>query len=253
MATLNVNDGLPLAYGNYRLFICGTTSITDPYGLKLAGDGVNAGTDMTRSFTVVNNTGGGGGNGGGNASNSSPDTFSLTGALIPVTGFAPKVTTTIPAQPVEDAYNSTGSLRLEIPSLSINKPIVGIQFKNKGWNVKWLEDSIGYLEGSAYPTWTGNSVLTGHATDANGNITSFGYIREIAVGEKIIIHSNGMIYIYQVKENRLILPSSIESLFKHQDYSWITLVTCENYNEDLGKYTSRRMVRAVLISIMPEK
>jgi LPXTG-site transpeptidase (sortase) family protein len=210
---------------------------------------------MTRSFTVINNTGGGGSNGdngGGSTGNSSLAKFSISGVLIPVTGFAPDVTTTIPAQPMEDTYKSTGVLRLEIPSLSINKQIVGIQFKNKGWDVKWLEDSIGYLEGSAYPTWSGNSVLTGHATDANGNITSFGYIRELAVGEKIMIHSNGMIYIYQVKENRLILPSSIESLFKHQDYSWITLVTCENYNEDLGKYTSRRIVRAVLISVIPE-
>lgn len=254
-ATLNVNDGLPLAYGNYRLFICGTTSITDTYGLKFAGDGANSGTDMTRSFTVINNSGGGGGNNndGGNTTNNSPAKFSITGALIPVTGFPPHVATTVLVQTEEDAYSKTNAMRLEIPSLSIDKPIVGVQFKNKNWNVKWLEDSIGYLEGSAYPTWTGNSVLTGHSTDANGNLTSFGYIGELSMGDKVMIHSNGLIYIYQIKENRLISPLSIDTLFKHQDYSWLTMVTCENYNDDLGKYTSRRMVRAVLISVIPEQ
>jgi len=249
VATLNVNDGLPLAFGNYRLFICGTTSITDLYGLELAGDGTNSGTDMIRTFTVVNGIIGG----GGGVSTNENVTTRLTGVLIPVTGFTPNTVSVLPVQSEEDSYSAVNDLRLEIPSLSYNEPIVGIQFKNKTWDVKWLENQIGYLEGSAYPTWMGNSVMTGHATDANGNVTSFGYIRELKVGDKIKIHSNGMIYVYQVKENRLILPSSIKTLFKHEDYSWITLVTCENFNADLGKFISRRMVRAVLISVIPEK
>jgi len=51
----------------------------------------------------------------------------------------------------------------------------------------------------------------------------------------------------------LIYPASITSLLKHRDYDWITLVTCETYNDTLGKFLYRRMVRAVLISVIPDK
>ena len=37
IATLNINNGIPLPAGTYQLFICGTTSITDLSGLELNG------------------------------------------------------------------------------------------------------------------------------------------------------------------------------------------------------------------------
>ena len=56
-----------------------------------------------------------------------------------------------------------------------------------------------------------------------------------------------------MQENRKLLPTSISTVFKHEDYDWITLVTCEDYNTGTGLYQYRRMVRAILISIIPEK
>ncbi|HRJ58852.1 MAG TPA: sortase, partial [Anaerolineales bacterium] len=175
------------------------------------------------------------------------------GILIPVTGFAPNMETALPAQTNELAYTIEEDLRLEIPSLNINQPIVGIPFKNNDWNVTWLGNRIGYLEGSAYPTWSGNTVLTGHATDPNGNVTSFAYIRELKAGDKFMIHANGMVYVYQIQENRLISPSRVSTLFRHEKHDWVTLVTCENWNDDLGKFIQRRIVRAVLVSVIPNQ
>ena len=255
-ATLNVNSSLPLSNGIYRLYVCGTTSITDAADLtlKLAGDGVTPGTDFLINFIVQLGNGGGNSAGtGGNTTEKNVETILNTAGLIPVTGFAPGQITTLPTPLGQAAYISSSDLRLEIPALSIDQPIVGIPFKNNGWNVSWLGDKAGYLEGSAYPTWTGNTVLTGHATDPNGNFLSFGYIKELKADDMVMIHSNGFVYIYQVRQNRLIAPTSLTALFKHENYDWITLVTCENYNEDNGKFTSRRIVRAVLISVVPEK
>jgi len=36
---------------------------------------------------------------------------------------------------------------------------------------------------------------------------------------------------------------------RHQDQSWVTLLTCKGYNEDTGDYDLRTVVRAVLISV----
>jgi hypothetical protein len=55
----------------------------------------------------------------------------------------------------------------------------------------------------------------------------------------------------------------MSAVFEHKDYDWLTLVTCEDYTEEFkgytsrrivrGTYTSRRVVKAVLISVIPEQ
>jgi LPXTG-site transpeptidase (sortase) family protein len=242
-----VNSGLPLSNGNYRLYACGPTSITDLIDptLQLAGDGTNEGTDFIRNFIVsISNDNGGNGSGPGGGRR-------FYGLPIPMSGFAPFQTTLLPVQPAAAAYTSEADLRLEIPSLSINMPIVGIPFTDSGWDVQWLARNAGYLDGSAYPTWIGNSVLTAHVTDANGKPGPFFYLNELRNGDKIIIHIYGQQYIYEVQTAELVAPKNISAVFKHENYQWVTLVTCENYNNARRTFLFRRVVRAVLISVLP--
>jgi LPXTG-site transpeptidase (sortase) family protein len=170
-----------------------------------------------------------------------------------MTGFAPDQITKLPTQPKDKAYTSANDLQLDIPNLSLNIPIVGVDLKDNSWDVTWLGNRAGYLDGSAYPTLSGNSILTGHVTDANGNPGPFAAIKDLKVGDKVNIHGGGLIYVYEVRQSGLIFPSNIKTLFKHEDYEWLTLVTCETYNEKLDKFIYRRMVKAVLISVIPEK
>jgi LPXTG-site transpeptidase (sortase) family protein len=254
-ATLSVNGGNPLSNGHYRLYACGTTSIADPAGNELNRNG-QISADFIRNFTVQLSNGGnnGGGGGGGGGSTSAAGFIPVTGGfIIPVTGFSPSQITDLPIQPADKAYLPIDDLRLEIPSLGINMPIIGVKLQDNGWDVKWLENNAGYLEGSAYPTWKGNTILTGHATDANGKPGPFAYINELKTGDTFYIHNNGLTYTYQVQESKLILPISINALLKHEDYDWVTLITCEKYDTTLGRFIYRRMVRASLVSVFPEK
>lgn len=253
VATLSINSGLPLnVAGFYRLYVCGTTSIVDAANtaLTLAGDGVNPGTDFVRNFRIAAPATGGGGDDDDNGNSNIAATIQQGGVLIPVTGFAPNRVTHLPAQ--TSAYSSSG-LTVEVPSLSLKLPIVGVDFNGSSWDVTWLGRNAGYLEGSAYPTWSGNTVLTGHATDPNGKAGPFAFINELQPGQKIYIHNNGFTYVYEVRHSSLILPSNAKTLFQHEKDSWLSLVTCENFNEKTGTFTSRRLVRAVLISIIPTK
>jgi LPXTG-site transpeptidase (sortase) family protein len=251
IATLNINSGFPLnVTGFYRLYVCGTTSITDAANvdLELAGDGINPGTDFLRDFRIQTRVRGGSGNNSNAAQN-----LDMSGLVVPITGFAPEQVTLLPIQPADKAYKSLGELRIEIPTLGINFPIVGVAITKNGWDLTWLKNSVAYLEGSAYPTLKGNTVLTAHVTDANNNLGPFSDIKGMQLGQKIYIHVNGQVYVYQVQENRKLLPTSISTVFKHEDYDWITLVTCEDYNAKAGLYEYRRIVRAILISVIPEK
>ena len=250
----NVNGGLPLSNGNYRLYVCGTTSIVDPLNtaLKLVGNN-GAGTDFIRNFVVnIANNGGGNGGGGGGGNGGGNNTRNISGYGVPVTGFAPGKITQLPKQPASAAYSTLDGVRLEIPVLSVNVPIVGVSLTQKGWDLTWLENNAGYLEGSAYPTWAGNTVLTGHVIDASNAPGPFANIKDLQIGDRVMIHMDGYVYVYEVQENRELLPSNLSAVFQHEDYNWVTLVTCEDYNLQRQSYNYRRIVRAILVSIVPE-
>ena len=261
-ATFTVNSGLPLSNGDYHLFVCGTTSIVDPLNnaLALVGSSGQGGTDYRHSFTVsISGNGGGGGggsnedNGGNGSSSTTKSPLAASGFLIPVTGFSPNEVTMLPVQPEDKAYSSMDKITIEIPSLGIKFPIVGVSVTDNGWNLTWLKDNVGYLESSAYPTFNGNTVLTAHVRDANKNLGPFSDIKGLQLGDKILLHAYGKVYVYEVQENTKISPRDIEAAFKHEEYSWVTLVTCEDYNAKIEEYYHRRMVRAVLISVIPER
>jgi LPXTG-site transpeptidase (sortase) family protein len=169
--------------------------------------------------------------------------------VIPDTGFAPNRITPLPAQPEVLAYAPTNSLWLEIPSLGVHMAITGVPQLDGKWDVSWLGKQAGWLNGTAYPTDTGNSVLTGHVYLPNGKAGPFVYLYTLKWGDQIIIHApDGQKYIYEVREVKRVLPTDM-SAFKHEERSWTTLITCQGYNQADNNYKYRVVVRAVLISV----
>jgi LPXTG-site transpeptidase (sortase) family protein len=225
----------PLPVGKYRLFVCGTTSIVD-----LAGNPINGGlSDFTFDFTV-------------SAVTTAPPTETTTSAsALPATGFTPKKITTLPQQPADLAYAKLGDIVLEIPSLNVKSTIVGVpQNADDTWDVTWLGNSTGWLNGTAFPTWNGNSVLTAHVTNANGLEGPFAALKTLQYGDQVIVHMGGVKYVYEVRETKLARPYSTSYAFQSkQDASYLTLITCQFYNPLNENYLFRRVVRAVLIEV----
>jgi LPXTG-site transpeptidase (sortase) family protein len=170
---------------------------------------------------------------------------------LPDTGFAPGILSELPLQSLEQAYTSYASLRLEIPRLGITVPIVGIPRSIGGWDVRWLGQSAGYLSGTAFPTWAGNTVLTAHIYTSTGLPGPFVDLDQLSWGDQVVIHAWGQKYTYEVRQRFLTSPTSQYPL-RHDEYDWVTLLTCSRYDEGLGAYRYRRAVRAVLMDIQPE-
>ncbi len=219
-ATLNINGGAALPSGSYRLFVCGTTSIEDLFGNELN----NGLSDTQVSFTV-----------------SSP-------ASLPETGFRHGEVTQLPKQPAAKAYAETAML-LEIPKLGLSTTIVGVPQAKDAWDVTWLGNSAGYLAGSAFPTWAGNTVITGHVWDAYNNPGIFAELKTLKYGDQVQIQAWGETYTYEVRESKLVKSSNVNTVLQSEEYDWLTLVTCEFYNPFNGEYLFRRAVRAVLVSV----
>ena len=220
-ATLTLSTPLasPANDGHYRLFVCGTTSIWSVAGLELN----NGASDM-----IIN--------------------IFIGEEILPNTGYPPGVVTNLPAQPAEKAY-ADSDLVLRIPGLDIEMDIVGVPLTDGGWDTTWLGESAGWLEGSAFPTWEGNTVLTGHVWDANNNPGPFASLKDLQYGEQITITAWDQTYVYEVRESSLVFPSKVEKVFQHEDYDYLTLLTCELYNPLSENYLMRRMVRAVLVEV----
>ncbi len=177
-----------------------------------------------------------------NASGSKPNS-------LPDTGFAPGRVTGLSAQPAEIAYTAMSDLWLEIPALGLKMDIVGVPSVNGEWDVSWLGKNAGWLEGSAYPSWKGNSVLTGHVWNADNSAGPFRYLNTLWWGHKIIVHLSGQQYIYEVRSVKEVAPTDVNAMMKHEELPWLTLVSCKGYAESTGEYRSRVLVRAVLVEV----
>ncbi|MCD4754160.1 MAG: sortase [Anaerolineaceae bacterium] len=173
----------------------------------------------------------------------------LAPEVLPETGFAPGIITKLPVQPVEKSYG-TDALILEIPDLDLSVNIVTVPIYKGDWDVTWLGDDAGYLTGSAYPTWSGNTVITAHNWTETNHPGPFANLNELHYGDQVEIHAFGATYVYEVRETRLVSASNIKKTFEHKDYDWLTLMTCESYDKVSGEYLFRRLVRAVLIEVI---
>ncbi len=170
---------------------------------------------------------------------------------LPATGFAPNIITTLPAQPANKAYTNT-DVWVEIPSIGVNMPIVGVPLVEDEWDVSWLWNEAGWLNGTAFPGWQGNSALTGHITLPNGRPGPFAMLGNLQWGDKIIVHAYGTVYTYEVRETRTVSPDNV-SILKHEEDSWITLITCKTYDKATNTYSRRTAVRAILVSTTTDK
>lgn len=170
---------------------------------------------------------------------------------LPVTGFAPGRVTLLPAQPQDLVYAAT-SMLVEIPALGVKIPLVGVPFEEGGWDVTWLGSSAGYLSGTAFPTWSGNSAITAHAFVSSGLPGPFANLNKLKWGDQIIIHAFGQKHIYEVRSSKYIKPDDT-SVLSHKDSPWLTLLTCREYNEKTGTYKWRLAVQAVLVEVVSSK
>jgi LPXTG-site transpeptidase (sortase) family protein len=171
---------------------------------------------------------------------------------LPDTGFAPNRVTILPQQPADRAYADLGEVWLEIPSLGVKTSIVGVPRSAGAWDVDWLWEQAGWLQGTAFPTWQGNSVVTGHVYLPNGKPGPFVDLPKLRWGDQLIIHAFGQRHIYEVRMNRVDMPENLSAL-KHEDQAWLTLITCRGYDESSDIYKYRIVTRAVLMKVEAER
>jgi LPXTG-site transpeptidase (sortase) family protein len=170
---------------------------------------------------------------------------------LPETGFAPGRFTRLDRQPESRAYADLGTIWIEIPELNVRSEIIGVPRTGAGWDTSWLWDRTGYLEGTAFPTWPGNTALAGHVFLPDGSPGPFARLRNLQWGSEIVIQAWGQRYGYEVRRVFDTSASDVEVL-SHEELDWLTLITCTDFDELGQRFVRRFIVKAVLISIQEE-
>jgi len=224
----------------------GSYQNTIPAGTLNSDQGATNHSVATDTLIVTASSVSGGGGGGRGSNDPTPAASAANPFLIPVTGFAPGLVTKLDASS-RPAYDET-ELTLEIPVIKVKTPIVGVEFKDRNWDVSWLQDQVGWLNGTAYPTWKGNSVLTAHVVNADGKPGVFSKLKSLGVGEYIFVYISDYRYTYKVVSNAFVQPDDA-SVMKHEETSFLTLITCDTYDEKSGTYLRRVAVGATLVDV----
>lgn len=139
-------------------------------------------------------------------------------------------------------------VELRIESIGVDVPVVGIAPNGDGWDLTWLGPSAGWLEGTSFPGWQGNSALTGHVTLPSGEPGPFSRLDELAWGDRVVVEAFGQRPIYEVRQVLSVLPQ-VPYPLRHEDRAWLTLITCLEFDERLDTYRGRLGVRAILIDV----
>ncbi|MEA4906204.1 MAG: sortase [Anaerolineaceae bacterium] len=246
----------PVISGNTVTTNLGTLSTTSVYRITITARVSARGSQRTGDHSVRLSTSSLGDRVFNNASNvlisvrrSRGDSAATDGTLrLPETGFAPGRASLLPAQPDGRRYTAA-SVVLEIPALGIKTAIVGIPATPDGWDATWLGSQAGYLEGTAFPSLPGNSVISGHVYLANGRPGPFIHLGTLRWGDQVRLEAFGKLYVYEVREVTTIAPNDVQTLLQHEELPWVTLFTCKSYDAEQDAYRLRTMVRAVLVSV----
>ncbi|MCU0496436.1 MAG: sortase [Anaerolineae bacterium] len=159
---------------------------------------------------------------------------------IPITLERPSLTTTPMSGIVSNAT-------LLIPAAGVTAPIIPVYLDGETWDVGQLGNNIGHLEGTPWLDQPGNIVLSGHVELSNGRRGVFASLRDLVIGDQVILIYEGRETYYQVRESYLVEPEDLTPLYP-TERDQLTLITCEGYDFIQDLYQSRLVVIAERIN-----
>ena len=178
------------------------------------------------------------------AATSTGDASATPGATLTATLEA---TQTVVAKPVLRIYKGSGlperpATRLVIPAMKVDAPVVLVPIVSRTWKLDELgTDKVGHLEGTASPGSSSNVVLAAHVTTAHLVYGPFAGLGLMQPGDAIIVYVGDESYAYRVDYLRLVERADIKVVYPTET-GQVTLITCNNWSDDLKTYQERLIV-----------
>jgi sortase A len=139
------------------------------------------------------------------------------------------------------------------PAAALTSPIIeAIRIENT-WETRYLGDSVGHLEGTAWlaglgPNVGNNIVLAGHVENERGEPGPFAHLFEVSLDDLIILQEGATSIYYRVTKIERASPQDVFYTFQ-EGSPRLTLITCTDYNYQENTYAGRLIVIAEPIQL----
>ncbi len=173
--------------------------------------------------------------------------FIPTATPTPLSTPTPVATPTSPPPPTAIMTQPGVATRLVIPKLDLDTPILFAPIENQTWRVSHLGQLVGHLEGTAPPGSGSNIVLAGHVTLAAGVYGPFAGLGQLSPGDLVIVYENDKEFHYVVDSYQTVERTAVEVVYPSET-GQITLITCNNWNNEEGRYNNRLVVKGYLVN-----
>jgi len=150
--------------------------------------------------------------------------------------------------PTQAARTVSNQPTLSIPVANIFSAITTFPLNGVSWAIDPWEQTVGYLQGTAWLDETGNIALGGHSSYPNGNPGIFAGLYNVNVGDVIILSEGRIERRYVVIDKRTVRYDDVSVVYPTTD-NRLTLITCDLPSLDAatGTYLDRLVVIARLV------
>lgn len=152
----------------------------------------------------------------------------------------------LPQGTVNSVTQEGVATRLIIPKLNLDAPIMIAPIKNQTWQVDQLGQAVGHLEGTAPPGADSNFVLAGHVTLAEGVYGPFAGLGQLVAGDILVVYQNDRTFNYVIESRDIVDRTAVEVTYPTTS-AQITLITCNNWDSQTGRYEQRLVVKGRLV------
>jgi len=126
-----------------------------------------------------------------------------------------------------------------LPSLAIEAPIVYLNAVDETTLQSELKKGVGHYPQTALPGEKGNVFIFGHSSyywwDWSSYSAVFANLENIKIGDKILVYYNDHLFIYRVRETKIVAPTEMSVLDQNDNYE-LTLMTCTPLGTSLNRF-----------------
>lgn len=152
----------------------------------------------------------------------------------------------LPAGSVNSVTREGIATRIVIPKLGLDAPVMLAPIKDQTWQVDHLGQAVGHLEGTAPPGSNSNIVLAGHVTLSAGVYGPFAGLGQLTTGDIVTVYSGDQAFNYVVDGLQTVGRTAIDVTYP-TNTGQITLITCNNWSSEEGRYVERLIVKGHLV------
>lgn len=126
-----------------------------------------------------------------------------------------------------------------IPAIDVKTPLVYLEENNDELMKIKLKEGVVHYPKTALPGQKGNAFIFGHSSyywwDDGGYNTIFANLESLNIGDKIMVFYNGNLYVYEIKEKKIVEPTDFSVLEQGDSYR-LSLMTCTPLGTDLRRF-----------------